>query len=105
MNDSIPVIWWVMFSAILFGIGLYGLFTRRNAVAVLMSIELLLNAANINFVVFWRYMWSDTIEGMIFVLVTVMIAAAEAAIGLAIVLAVFRMFQSIQLDEIREMRG
>jgi NADH-quinone oxidoreductase subunit K len=87
-------------SALLFGIGVYGLLARRNAIAVLMAVELMLNAGNLDFVAFDAW-WKDTLHsGQVFALFVVVIAAAEVGIGLAIVLALFRLRETVAVDEV-----
>jgi len=87
-----------VFSSMLFMIGLYGVLTRTNPIVVLMSIELILNAANVNFVAFSAY--NGNIDGQVFALFSIAIAAAEVAVGLAILLALFERRKTIDLDEI-----
>ena len=87
---TIPLSWWLTVSAILFAIGVYGALSRRNAIGILMGIELILNAVNINLVVFWRYISPAQVDGQVFAMIVIAIAAAEAAVGLAIVIAVYR---------------
>jgi NADH-quinone oxidoreductase subunit K len=96
---------YLLIGAILFGIGAFGALTRRNAIAVLLSVELMLNAANLNFMAFWRYLTPNAMEPHVFVLIGLTVAAAEAALGLAIVLNVYREFGTVNLDEISELRG
>jgi len=91
--------------ALLFGIGAYGVIARRNAIAVLMGVELMLNAANLNFLAFWRYLAPKTMEPQIFVLVGITVAAAEAAVGLAVILNVYRDFGTINVEEISTLKG
>ena len=91
-------------SALLFGLGLYGILTRRNAVAILMGIELMLNAANINLVAFNRYVAPAALAGHVFALIIITLAACEAAVGLALVLAVYRNLETIHVDEINVMK-
>jgi len=91
-------------SALLFGLGLYGILTRRNAVAILMGIELMLNAANINLVAFNRYVAPGALAGHVFALIIITLAACEAAVGLALVLAVYRNLETIHVDEINVMK-
>lgn len=90
-------------SAILFSLGLYGIITRKNAVMVLMGIELMLNAANINFVAFSRY-GNYGLNGQVIALFVIILAAAEAAIALAIVLNVYKTFSHINIDEIDNLK-
>lgn len=81
----------LLISSMLFAVGLAGALTRRNAILVLVGIELMLNAANLNFVAFWRFgPHSEALTGMVFVLFSIAVAAAEAAVGLALILAVYR---------------
>ncbi len=93
---------YLIISAILFSLGLFGVITRRNGVAVLMSIELILNAANINFIAFSRYSGMD-FSGHIFSLFVIILAAAEAAVALAIILNIFNNFGSINIDDANKM--
>jgi NADH-quinone oxidoreductase subunit K len=101
----IPIHAYLIVSTLLFAIGVLAVLTRRNAIAVLMGIELMLNAANINFVVFWRYGGADKMEGLVFAVTVIALAAAEAAIALAIMLAVYRRFKTVNVDQINLMRG
>jgi len=83
--------------AVLFALGLYTVLTRRNAISVLMGVELILNSANINYVAFSHYT-SANVDGQIYAIFVIMLAAAEAAVGLAIVLAIFRIFHTIDVE-------
>jgi NADH:ubiquinone oxidoreductase subunit K len=87
-------------AALLFCIGLYAVLTRRNAIGILLGIELMLNACNLNLVAFARYVNPELLQGQAFALFVIGIAAAEAAVGLAIVLAVYRTVLSVNVDEI-----
>ncbi len=88
-------------SLLLFAIGLAGALTRRNAIIVLMGIELMLNAANLNFIAFWRFNPnSQHLAGLVFVLFSIAIAAAEAAVGLALIISIYRHKRSANLDEL-----
>lgn len=89
-------------SAILFSIGVIGVLTRRNAIILFMCVELMLNAVNLSFVAFSRL---HGVTGQVFVVMVMTIAAAEAAVGLAIVISVFRQFGTIELDALRTLRG
>jgi NADH:ubiquinone oxidoreductase subunit K len=91
-------------AAILFGIGLFGVLTRRNAVGILMSIELMFNAVNINLVAFNRYVTPADFTGQIFSIFVIVVAAAEATVGLAIVLLIYRNFRDIFVDNINLMK-
>lgn len=92
-------------SAILFAIGFAGVVTRKNAIIVLMGIELMLNAANLNFVVFWKFGPGSGLDGYIFVLFSIAIAAAESAVGLALVILIYRHFKSTNLEQTNRLRG
>lgn len=92
-------------SAILFAIGFCGVITRRNAIVVLMGIELMLNAANLNFIAFWRFGPAQAVEGYIFILFSIAIAAAESAVGLALVILIYRQFKSANIDEVSSLHG
>jgi NADH:ubiquinone oxidoreductase subunit K len=100
-----PMTGYLLVSALLFVIGAAALITRRNAVAALMGVELMLNAANLNFVAAWRFLWPAQMEAQVAVLIVVTIAAAEAAVGLAIILNLYRRFGTVDLDQIRLMKG
>ena len=99
----VPTTYYVVLSLVLFAIGAVGVLVRRNAIVALMSLELMFNAANINLVVFSNQLKDFT--GQVFAVFVIAIAAAEAAIGLAILLALFRNKQSIQLDDYTLMKG
>ena len=93
----------LLLSAVLFCAGVYGVLAKRNAVIVLMSIELILNAVNINLVAFGAH--NGTIAGAVFALFVIAVAAAEVGVGLAIVLLIYRNRRSVDLDEVAQMRG
>lgn len=96
----------LLVSALLFAIGLASAITRRSAILVLAGIELMLNAANLNFIAFWRFgPHPEALTGLIFVIFSIAVAAAEAAIGLALILAIYRHAKTSDVSEIREMRG
>lgn len=96
----------LLVSAILFSIGLGGALTRRSAILVLIGIELMLNAANLNFIAFWRYgSHPEALTGVIFVIFSIAIAAAEAAVGLALILAVYRHFRTTDVNRLDSMKG
>lgn len=97
---------YLVVSALLFSIGFAGAVSRRNGILVLIGVELMLNAANLNFVVFWRYGPNpEALTGIIFVVFSIGIAAAEAAVGLALVIAVYRHYRTIRLDQIDSLKG
>lgn len=99
-----PLLMPVVLSALLFSIGIYGVLARRNAILVLMAVELMLNAVNLNLVAFDVYLRDQLLAGQVFTLFVITIAAAEVGLGLAIVLLVFRNRESAQLDELRDLR-
>jgi len=92
-------------SLVLFGIGAFGVLARRNAIIVLMGIELMLNAANINFVAFARFMPQPSLIGQIFSVFVITVAAGEVAIGLAILIAIYRTRDSMNVDDFNILRG
>ena len=94
----------LILGAILFGAGIFGLLTRRNAIGILMSIELLFNAAAINFVAFTKFVAPDGLAGQIFTIFIITVAAVEAAVGLAIVMLIYRNFKGIEVDKINFMK-
>jgi len=96
--------WYLTLAAILFTIGLFGVITRRNTIGILMSLELMFNAANINFVAFNRFISTDGLAGQIFALFIVVVAAAEATVGLAIVLLIYRNWRGIDSDNVSVMK-
>jgi NADH-quinone oxidoreductase subunit K len=95
-----PLSWWLTVSAALFSIGVYGALSRKNAIGILMGVELILNAVNVNLVAFWRYVAPNDVAGQIFAIIVITVAAAEAAVGLAIVIAVYRRFKSAIVQEL-----
>lgn len=96
----IPLSWYLIFSAALFCIGLFGILARKNAIAILMGIELMLNAVNVNLVAFWRYSSPSFITGQVFAVIVFAVAAAEVAVGLALFISVYRHRKTISADEI-----
>lgn len=103
MNE-IPISHILFVSTALFFIGMYGLFTRRNMITMLMSIEIILNSVNINFVVFNKYLYPDKLDGIFFTLFIIAIAAAEAAVAIAIIINLYRSHQSIDVEDAEEMK-
>jgi NADH-quinone oxidoreductase subunit K len=100
---TIPESWFLILAAVLFGIGMFGLLTRRSALIMFMCIELMLNAVNLTFVTFSRSL--HDIGGQASVFFILVVAAAEVTVGLAIVVAIFRRRQSTAVDELSELRG
>ena len=102
---SIPLTHILFVSTALFFIGVYGLFTRRNLITMLMSIELILNSVNINFVAFNKYLYPEKLNGVFFSLFIITIAAAEAAVAIAIIINLYRSHRSIDVEDVREMKN
>ena len=102
--NQVPLIHILFVSTALFFIGMYGLFTRRNMIMMLMSVELILNSVNINFVAFNKYLYPEKLEGVFFTLFIIAIAAAEAAVALAIIINLYRNLRSIDVETADEMK-
>lgn len=96
----IPLWMFLLVAAALFSIGAYGVLARRNAVAILMGVELMLNAVNINLVAFWRFMTPLNMSGQAFAAFVFVVAAAEAAVGLAIIISVYRSRRSVIVEDV-----
>src|SRR6266478_8133862 len=99
---SIPVSWYLIVSAILFTIGVIGVLIRRNPLIIFMSIELMLNAVNLSFVTFSRYL--DSVDGQMFVFLVLTVAAAEVVVGLALIVSIFRTRRDIDVDDMNMLR-
>ena len=97
---EIPLSWYPIVAAVLFCIGIYGVLARRNAVGILMGVELMLNAININLVAFWRYLNPTDVAGQAFALFVLVVAAAEAVVGLALIISVYRNRTDIDAENI-----
>ena len=97
--QGIPIHYFLILAAILFGLGVVGVITRRNAIIIFMSIELMLNAVNLTFIAFSNHL--NDIEGQIFVFMVMVVAAAEVAVGLAIIVAIFRLRETVHVDDIK----
>jgi len=101
-----PLAGYLLLSAVLFAIGLAGAVTRRNAIIVLIGIELMLNAANLNFISFWRFGKNpEAMTGIVFVIFSIAVAAAEAAVGLALIIAIYRHQKTTNIDRLDSMKG
>ena len=101
----VPLSWYLIFAALLFSIGLFGVLSRRNAIAILLGIELMLNAVNINLAAFWRYGQNVTqMTGQVFAIIVFAVAAAEVAVGLALVISVYRRRNTVVADDINMMK-
>lgn len=101
----IPLSWYLLLAAALFAIGLYGVLARRNAIAILMGVELMLNAVNINLIAFWRYITPDRSVGLAWATFVLAVAAAEAAVGLALVISVYRNRDSVIAEELDSLKN
>ena len=101
-----PLQGYLLLSALLFAIGFAVAVMRRNAIMALIGIELMLNAANLNFIAFWRYgPHPEALTGFMFVIFSIALAAAEAAVGLALIIAIYRHYSTANLDEVRNLKG
>ena len=96
----IPLSWYLILAAALFSIGLFGVLARRNAVAILLGVELMLNAVNINLVAFWRYGDVAQMTGQVFTIIVFAVAAAEVAVGLALVISVYRRRNTVVAEDL-----
>src|SRR3974390_1716602 len=109
MGSDVPISWFLYFAAAAFSIGLAGVLVRRNAIAVLMAIEIMLNAANINLVAFWRYgrerPGSGPISGIILAIFVLTVAASEVAVGIGLILLCYRRWHSADVDRYDSMSG
>ncbi|HML72521.1 NADH-quinone oxidoreductase subunit 11 [bioreactor metagenome] len=102
--EQIPITHIVIVSSALFFIGVYGFFARRNLITILMSVELILNSANINFIAFNRYLYPDKLDGVFFTLFIITIAAAEVSLALAIIINLYRRFNTIDIEDTKTMK-
>jgi NADH:ubiquinone oxidoreductase subunit K len=102
---TIPLTWYLVVAAALFCLGMYGVLARRNAIAVLMAVELILNAANLNFLAFWRYTGPGGFDGVVFTLIVMTVAACEAAVGLALIISIYRSRATVNVDELSGLQG
>ena len=101
-----PLSAYLLLSALLFAIGLAGALTRRNAILVLIGIELMLNAANLNFIAFWRFGPNpQALTGIMFVIFSIGVAAAEAAVGVALIISIYRHYKTADVDQMDSMKG
>ncbi|HEX9013402.1 MAG TPA: NADH-quinone oxidoreductase subunit NuoK [Anaerolineaceae bacterium] len=102
---TIPLSWYLLFAALLFCIGLFGALARKNAIGVLMGIELMLNAVNINLIAFWRFSNPASVSLLVFVVIVFATAAAEVAVGLALIISVYRRRSTVAAEEIDMLKG
>jgi NADH-quinone oxidoreductase subunit K len=103
---DVPLSWYLVVAALMFCIGLYGALSRRNAIAVLMGVELMLNSVNVNLLAFWRHVEAvrATLSGQVFAIIVITVAAAEAAVGLALAIALFRTRHTVDVEEVDTMK-
>jgi NADH-quinone oxidoreductase subunit K len=103
---QVPLSWYLIVAAALFCIGLYGALSRRNAIGVLIGVELMLNAVNVNLLAFWRHVEvvRGTLAGQVFAIVVITVAAAEAAVGLALIVAVYRTRHTVDVEDVDLMK-
>jgi NADH-quinone oxidoreductase subunit K len=100
----VPLSWYLIFSAALFSIGLFGMLSRRNAVAILLGAELMLNSVNVNLAAFWRYGDVADIAGQVFAIIVFAVAAAEVSVGLALVISVYRRRNTVIADDLNMLK-
>jgi len=103
---AVPLSWYLVVAAALFCIGLYGALSRRNAIGILMGVELMLNAVNVNLIAFWRHVEAarGTMAGQVFAIIVIVVAAAEAAVGLALVIALYRGRKTVDVEDVDLMK-
>ncbi|MCM1450951.1 MAG: NADH-quinone oxidoreductase subunit NuoK [Clostridium sp.] len=101
---EITLIYWLVPTLVMFCCGVYGFITRKNMIAILISLELMLNAVDINFALFNRYLYPEAMEGMFFTLFAIAIAAAETAVAIAIILNIFRAVKNVDVQGIDQMK-
>ncbi len=101
---DLGILWYLVPSVVMFACGVYGFVTRKNLIAILISLELMLNAADLNFVAFNRYIYPEQMEGMMFTLFAIAIAAAETAVAIAIIINVYRAIGNTDINEINKLK-
>lgn len=103
---QVPLSWYLIVAAALFCIGLYGALSRRNAIGILIGVELMLNSVNINLLAFWRYveLAGASLSGQVFAIIVITVAAAEAAVGLALIIAVYRNRRTVNVPDLDLMK-
>lgn len=101
---DLSILWYLVPSVIMFASGVYGFCTRKNMIALLISLELMLNAADLNFVVFNRFLFPGSMEGMVFTLFAIAIAAAETAIAIAIIINIYREVGNTDINNVKQMK-
>ncbi len=101
----VPLEWYLVLAAALFCTGIYGVLSRRSAIGMLMGVELMLNAVNVNLVAFWRYLEPEAAVGQAFALFVYTVAAAETAVGLALIIAIWRTRDTVTMEDVDLLRG
>lgn len=101
----IPLGWFLVFSTALFAIGLFGVMARRNAISILMSVELMLNAVNVNLLAFWSYLYGAEMNALVFVAIVFAAAAAETAVGLALIISAYRRHATVIAEDLDMLKG
>lgn len=101
---DLTILWYLVPSVVMFAAGVYGFCTRKNMIALLISLELMLNAADLNFVVFNRYLFPGSMEGMVFTLFAIAIAAAETAIAISIIINIYREVGNTDINSVKQMK-
>jgi len=104
MFEGVLLTWFLMIGAIMFFVGIYGFLVRKNLITILMSIELILNSVNINFVAFNKILYPDHLEGMFFTIFIIAVAAAEASVAIAIIINIYRRLVNIDVEKMNEMK-
>jgi len=104
MNSGIPLEFFIILATVMFFTGVYGFLTRRNLITILMSLELILNSVNINFLAFNRYLFPGKLDGHFISLFVIAVAAAEAAVAIAIIINIYRRFNTINVETVDEMK-
>lgn len=102
---DLSILWYLIPSAVMFACGVFGFVTRKNMVAILISLELMLNSADLNFVIFNRFLFPNSMEGMVFTLFAIAIAAAETAIAIAIIINIYRSIGSTDIRETNKLKN
>ena len=101
---DLSMLWYLVPSIIMLVCGIYGFMTRKNLIAILISLELMLNSADLNFVIFNRYLYPNSMEGMVFTLFAVALAAAETAVAIAIIINIYRAIGGTDINEVKQMK-
>ena len=101
---DLNIFWYLVPSIIMFVCGIYGFMTRKNLIAILISLELMLNSADLNFVIFNRYLFPGSMEGMVFSLFAIALAAAETAISIAIIINIYRTVGNTDINDVKQMK-